>query len=125
MYKVCTAQGCYASAILAAFDDAISDGVDVLSLSLGSTSYQPDLSSDPIAMGAFHAVERGIIVVSSAGNDGPNRETVANFAPWLLTVAASTIDRNFQSNVILGGNKVIQVIHIASIFKLKFSINDI
>ncbi|KAL6216281.1 hypothetical protein ACLB2K_009504 [Fragaria x ananassa] len=66
MYKVCTAQGCSASAILAAFDDAISDGVDVLSLSLGSTSYQPDLSSDPIAMGAFHAVERGIIVVSSA-----------------------------------------------------------
>ncbi|XP_004292936.1 PREDICTED: subtilisin-like protease-like [Fragaria vesca subsp. vesca] len=108
MYKVCTAQGCSASAILAAFDDAISDGVDVLSLSLGSTSYQPDLSSDPIAMGAFHAVERGIIVVSSAGNDGPNRETVANFAPWLLTVAASTIDRIFQSNVILGANKVIQ-----------------
>ncbi|KAL6212763.1 hypothetical protein ACLB2K_017981 [Fragaria x ananassa] len=108
MYKVCTAQGCYASAILAAFDDAISDGVDVLSVSLGSTSCQPDLSSDPIAMGAFHAVERGIIVVSSAGNDGPNRETVANFAPWLLIVSASTIDRNFQSNVILGGNKVIQ-----------------
>ncbi|PRQ27262.1 putative tripeptidyl-peptidase II [Rosa chinensis] len=108
MYKVCTAEGCYGSAILAAFDDAISDGVDVLSLSLGSSSYQPELSSDPIAIGAFHAVEQGIIVVSSAGNDGPNRETVANFAPWLLTVAASTIDRNFESNVVLGGNKVIK-----------------
>ncbi|KAM5565194.1 CO(2)-response secreted protease-like [Rosa sericea] len=112
MYKVCTAAGCYGSAILAAFDDAISDGVDVLSVSLGSSSYQPELSSDPIAIGAFHAVEQGIIVVSSAGNDGPNRETVANFAPWLLTVAASTIDRNFESNVVLGGNKVIKGVGI-------------
>ncbi|XP_050363217.1 CO(2)-response secreted protease-like [Argentina anserina] len=112
LYKVCTSEGCYASAILAAFDDAISDGVDVLSLSLGSSIYQPDLSSDPIAMGAFHAVEQGIIVISSAGNDGPDRGTVANFAPWLMTVAASTIDRNFRSDVILGGNKVIEGVGI-------------
>ncbi|PNX56651.1 subtilisin-like protease-like protein, partial [Trifolium pratense] len=34
IYKVCSG-GCSGSSILAAFDDAISDGVNVLSLSLG------------------------------------------------------------------------------------------
>lgn len=110
VYKVCSSEGCLGSAILAAFDDAIADGVDVLSLSLGSPiEYEPELSSDPIAIGAFHAVEQGITVVCSAGNDGPSRETVVNAAPWIVTVAATTIDRDFESDVVLGGNKTIKV----------------
>ncbi|PNY03557.1 subtilisin-like protease-like protein [Trifolium pratense] len=60
--------------ILAAFDDAISDRVDVLSLSLGHA--EPDLTSDMIAIGAFHAVERGIIVpapiVATFSSRGPS-----------------------------------------------------
>lgn len=110
VYKVCSSEGCLGSAILAAFDDAIADGVDVLSLSLGSPiEYEPELSSDPIAIGAFHAVEQGITVVCSAGNDGPSSETVVNAAPWIVTVAATTIDRDFESDVVLGGNKTIKV----------------
>ncbi|CAB4296121.1 unnamed protein product [Prunus armeniaca] len=109
VYKVCSSEGCLGSAILAAFDDAIADGVDVLSLSLGSPiEYEPELSSDPIAIGAFHAVEQGITVVCSAGNDGPYPETVVNAAPWIVTVAATTIDRDFESDVVLGGNKTIK-----------------
>ncbi|KAK1554496.1 hypothetical protein Q3G72_013069 [Acer saccharum] len=107
MYRVCSPDGCRGSNILAAFDDAIADGVDVLSLSLGAASgFSPELSSDPIAIGAFHAVEQGITVVCSAGNDGPDSETVVNDAPWILTVAASTIDRDFQSLVMVGDGKV-------------------
>ena len=113
IYKVCNF-GCSGSAILAAFDDAISDGVDILSVSLGgSPDPQPDLKTDVIAIGAFHAVERGIVVVCSAGNSGPEQSTVVNDAPWILTVAATTIDRNFQSNVVLGNNKVVKVHFIA------------
>ncbi|MED6106380.1 hypothetical protein PIB30_004153 [Stylosanthes scabra] len=109
MYKVCSDFGCRGSAILAAFDDAINDGVDVLSLSLGSPSVlRPDLVSDPISIGAFHAVERGIVVVCSAGNDGPSLKTVVNDAPWIITVAATTIDREFESNLVLGNKKVVQ-----------------
>ncbi|RDX76568.1 CO(2)-response secreted protease, partial [Mucuna pruriens] len=109
VYRVCSNFGCRGSAILSAFDDAIADGVDVLSLSLGaSPGFRPDFTSDPIAIGAFHAVERGIVVVCSAGNSGPSSYTVVNDAPWILTVAASTIDRDFQSNLVLGGNKVIK-----------------
>ncbi|KAK9113271.1 hypothetical protein Scep_020790 [Stephania cephalantha] len=105
VYRVCTNIGCRASAILAAFDDAIADGVDVLSLSLGAPAFlKPDFATDPIAIGAFHAVDRGITVVCSAGNDGPSPKTVVNAAPWILTVGATTIDRYFESDVILGGD---------------------
>ncbi|KAK4429415.1 CO(2)-response secreted protease [Sesamum alatum] len=109
MYRVCTpGGGCLGSAILKAFDDAIADGVDVLSLSLGSSPGEPDFSTDPIAIGAFHAVEKGIIVACSAGNSGPSLSTVVNVAPWILTVAATTIDRDFEADILLGGNKVIK-----------------
>ncbi|KAH9625467.1 hypothetical protein KSS87_008130 [Heliosperma pusillum] len=109
MYKVCGTIGCPGSAILAAFDDAIADGVDLLSLSLGASSeFAPDFTQDPIAIGAFHAVQRGITVVCSAGNDGPSQQSVVNVAPWILTVAATTIDRDFESSVVLGNNNVIQ-----------------
>ncbi|KAF6164029.1 hypothetical protein GIB67_028733 [Kingdonia uniflora] len=108
MYRVCTPT-CYGSNVLAAFDDAINDGVDVLSLSIGAPAYfRPDLSTDPVAIGSFHAVDRGIVVVCSGGNDGPMTETVVNAAPWLLTVAASTIDRDFESDVVLGDNTVVK-----------------
>lgn len=108
-YRVCTTTGCQSSAILAGFDDAIADGVDVLSVSLGASAHSGlDLRADPIAIGAFHAVQHGILVVCSAGNDGPSQGTVVNAAPWILTVAASTMDRDFESDVVLEGNKVIK-----------------
>ena len=79
--------------------------MDVLSVSLGASPYfRPDFSADPIAIGSFHAVAKGVAVVCSAGNSGPAAATVANAAPWILTVAATTIDRDFESDVVLGGN---------------------
>ncbi|KAJ6818959.1 CO(2)-response secreted protease-like [Iris pallida] len=105
MYKVCGWRGCPGSALLSGFDDAVADGVDLLSVSIGSSAYaRPDYSTDPIAIGAFHAVANGITVVCSAGNDGPYSGTVVNAAPWIFTVAATTIDRKFESDVVLGGS---------------------
>ncbi|KAL6524852.1 hypothetical protein OROMI_030445 [Orobanche minor] len=112
VYRVCGADGgCLQSAILKAFDDAISDGVDVISQSFSSPPEEEDrfdFFNDASAIGAFHAVEAGITVVTSAGNYGPFSETVANVAPWVLTVAATTIDRDFEAKVVLGGNMVIK-----------------
>ncbi|CAN1342503.1 Subtilisin-like protease SBT5.4 [Linum perenne] len=99
-YKVCW-PSCYEADILAAFDTAIQDGVDVLSLSLGS--YLPqEYSVDSIAIGSFHAARNGISVVCSAGNSGPLASSVTNVSPWVMTIGASTVDRQFQSNVTLG-----------------------
>ncbi|KAI5642399.1 hypothetical protein M9H77_00613 [Catharanthus roseus] len=109
VYRVCDEYSCGGSDLLKAFDDAIADGVDIISLSIGSAIRKALFSIDPIAIGAFHAMENGILVVCSAGNDGAEeRESVINVAPWILTVGATTIDRDFETNVLLGGNKVIK-----------------
>ncbi|KAL3508936.1 hypothetical protein ACH5RR_028337 [Cinchona calisaya] len=106
-YKVCwpPVQGneCFDADILAGFEMAIHDGVDVISVSLGGdpTPY----FNDSIAIGSFHAVKHGIVVICSAGNSGPVTGTVCNVAPWQITVGASTMDRQFPSYVVLGNNK--------------------
>jgi hypothetical protein len=65
-----------------------------------------------LAIGSFHAVAKGVSVVCSGGNSGPYAQTVINTAPWVITVAASTIDREFPSTIILGNNQTIQVLHL-------------
>ncbi|XP_045786800.1 subtilisin-like protease SBT5.3 [Trifolium pratense] len=111
-YKVCWLLGCNDADILAGFEAAISDGVDVLSVSLGGKT--KNLFTDSVAIGSFHAVANSIVVVSSAGNDGPYFGTVVNTAPWLFTVAASTIDRDFTSYVKLGDNTYIKGTSLSS-----------
>ncbi|KAG6549968.1 hypothetical protein Mapa_008479 [Marchantia paleacea] len=106
MYKVCWTNDCNSADILAAFDDAIKDGVNILSLSLGG--FPADYQEDTIAIGGFHATARGILVSTSGGNSGPYRGTVSNLAPWILTVAASTINRQFLAKVILGDGKTFE-----------------
>ncbi|CAO2166683.1 unnamed protein product [Urochloa humidicola] len=85
--------------VLAAIDDAIHDGVDVLSLSLA----HPDENS----FGALHAVQKGITVVYAAGNDGPRPQIVENTSPWVITVAANKIDRSFPTVITLGNKQKI------------------
>ncbi|KAJ6385976.1 hypothetical protein OIU77_029023 [Salix suchowensis] len=108
VYKVCWATGdCAEADLLAAFDDAIFDGVDVLSVSIGSPPPLAAYVEDAIAIGSFHAVAKGISVICSAGNSGPYPQTVINTAPWIVTVAASTIDRAFPTVITLGNNQTI------------------
>ncbi|KAL8104741.1 subtilisin-like protease SBT4.3 isoform X2 [Apium graveolens] len=93
-YNVCIKNlGCPDQSILAAFDDAIADGVDFITISLGP--YKPErLEMDSLAIGAFHAMEKNILTVTAAGNDGNSSGKVTAVAPWMLVVAASNIDRN-------------------------------
>jgi subtilisin family serine protease len=99
-YKACWLGGCFSSDILKAMEVAVADGVDVLSLSLGGDS--SDYYRNSIAVGAFSAMERGIFVSCSAGNAGPGAATLSNGAPWITTVGAGTIDRNFPAVITLG-----------------------
>ncbi|KAK6158081.1 hypothetical protein DH2020_005395 [Rehmannia glutinosa] len=57
IYKVCSIE----SDILAAMDTAVDDGVDILSLSLGGSSF--NFYNDFIALGAFIAMEKGILPI--------------------------------------------------------------
>ncbi|RZC65947.1 hypothetical protein C5167_009636 [Papaver somniferum] len=106
-YKVCwkpiNDSGCYDADIIAAFEAAIHDGVDIISASIGGPP--ADYFSDGIAIGSFHAVKHGITVVTSAGNNGAVEGGVSNTAPWLITVGANTIDREFPVEIGLGNRK--------------------
>ncbi|KAJ4346012.1 hypothetical protein N0V95_005795 [Ascochyta clinopodiicola] len=105
-YKVCwgteTDGGCESPDLLAALDAAIEDGVKVISLSLGGG---PSLVPDPLYVGVFSAMAKGIFVSMSAGNSGPDPGSVSNVLPWVLTVGASTVDRNFPATAVLGNGR--------------------
>nr|XP_016477786.1 PREDICTED: subtilisin-like protease SBT1.5 isoform X1 [Nicotiana tabacum] len=109
-YKVCWASGCYDADILAAFDSAVADGVDVISFSVGGVVVPYNL--DAIAIAAFAANDAGIFVSASAGNGGPGGLTVTNVAPWVTTVGAGTIDRDFPADVKLGNGKIVPGVSI-------------
>ncbi|KAH7440979.1 hypothetical protein KP509_03G019300 [Ceratopteris richardii] len=106
VYKVCWASfgGCMGADLLAAIDEAIADGVDIISISLGGSSVP--LQEDPLAVGSFGALRSGVFVSCAAGNGGPSPGSILNNAPWILTVAASTVDRNFPATVKLGNGEV-------------------
>ncbi|XP_010269647.1 PREDICTED: subtilisin-like protease SBT1.5 [Nelumbo nucifera] len=105
VYKVCWDMGCFDSDILSALDKAVEDGVNVISLSLGGAVLP--YHQDPIAIGAFGAMEKGVFVSASAGNNGPETTTVTNVAPWITTIGAGTIDRRFPADLLLENGPVI------------------
>ncbi|CAG7879845.1 unnamed protein product [Brassica rapa] len=105
-YKVCNLAGCSSEALLSAFDDAIADGVDIITISIGDIGASKFVD-DPIAIGAFHAMTKGILTVAAAGNSGPQESTVSAVAPWILTAAASTTNRGFFTQVVLGNGKTL------------------
>ncbi|RLM58807.1 hypothetical protein C2845_PM18G09890 [Panicum miliaceum] len=104
VYKACWFDNrgvgsCSDAGVLKAMDDAVGDGVDVLSLSLGGLTE---------SHGSLHLVARGVTVVFSAGNWGPVPGTVLNAYPWVISVAAGTMDRSFPTEISLGnGEKLV------------------
>ncbi|WP_310385675.1 S8 family peptidase [Roseateles sp.] len=88
--------------ILKAIDDAVADGVDVINYSVSGskTSFL-----DEVEIAYLNATAAGIFVAASAGNSGPGNE-VAHISPWLMTVAASTHDRQAFADLKLGNNTV-------------------
>jgi subtilisin family serine protease len=98
-YKACTAAvfpvlgSCPITALIAAIDQATLDVVDVINFSIGGGSVDP--WADPLGQSFFGTQAAGVFVAASAGNSGPNPQTIGRPAnsPWLLAVGASTHDR--------------------------------
>jgi subtilisin family serine protease len=101
MYKVCWEgkpglnPGCFNSDSVAAINQAVADGVDVINYSIGGTSESDILDSVEQAFRA--ASNAGVFVANSAGNSGPGESTLDHPSPWLTTVAAGTFRRAFQA----------------------------
>ncbi|GLJ29148.1 hypothetical protein SUGI_0574720 [Cryptomeria japonica] len=88
--------------VLAAIDKAVADGVDIISISIGKKTANLPFYKNPIALGTFGAIEHGVFVSAAAGNNGPSPSSLDNAAPWITTVGASSIDRDFPAFVRLG-----------------------
>ncbi|KAG6422077.1 hypothetical protein SASPL_118640 [Salvia splendens] len=90
---------------LACIDQAVADGVHIISISLRYEA--ASLFYNPIATATFGAREKGIVVCKSAGNTGYNIATIRNGIPWEFVVASGTIDRWFAGTITLGNGKTI------------------
>ncbi|WP_409235572.1 S8 family serine peptidase [Streptomyces sp. PA5.6] len=83
------ADGGLTSGIVAAIDQAVADGVDVVNYSLGGTF--ESAYNDPAQVALRNAAAAGVFVATAAGNSGPKASSLSNTAPWTTTVAAGTI----------------------------------
>ncbi len=74
--------------IAKAVEEAVSDGMDVLNLSLGGTASP----SDVLVQAVNHAVDAGLVVAIAAGNAGPGAGTIESpgIADKVITAGAST-----------------------------------
>ncbi|KAK8592248.1 hypothetical protein V6N13_062834 [Hibiscus sabdariffa] len=90
--------------VVAAIDQAVADGVDILTLSIGPDEPPQDtvtfLGFFDIAM--LFARRAGVFVVQAAGNSGPGPSTVLSYSPWTVGAAASRTDRKYLSSLLLG-----------------------
>lgn len=106
-YKVADAYGSSSDVIAKAIDDAVADGMDVISLSLGNyvTSYA-DVSPDEIVASAIrNAAQAGVLVAVAAGNAGPDPGTIYDYAssPDAITVGSMRNDRVFGDGITIDG----------------------
>ncbi len=118
------------AAVIAAIDDAVTDGMDIISISFGAVaqfpfdaqggvcSDNPDVLCDPAALAAQTATELGVVVVASAGNAGaygeqsfPTYNSIATpaSAPAVIAVGASVNARQFVQSVQFAGFNVLAI----------------
>ncbi|TFW17197.1 S8 family peptidase [Duganella callida] len=98
-YKICFTRaasdspvginGCSSTSAVAAIEQAVFDGVDVLSYSISGITDSVDEIVEQAFLGATNA---GVFVSVAAGNAGPGN-SVNHPSPWLTSVGASTTDR--------------------------------
>ncbi len=100
--KGTTDAGGDASDIVAAIDQAVADGVDVINYSAGRVV--ESWLDEPIVQAFRAAAQAGVFVSAAAGNEGPSRSVIDNTAPWMTTVAASTL-RPAEATVKLGDGR--------------------
>ena len=116
------------NAVIAAIDDAVTDGMDIISISFGAIaqfpfdeqgaacSDDPEAFCDPVALAAQNAMELdGVVVVAAAGNAGafgeqqfPTLNSISTpaSAPAVIAVGATVNSRQFVRGVRFAGQTV-------------------
>ncbi|MCZ7394650.1 MAG: S8 family serine peptidase [Candidatus Methanoperedens sp.] len=90
--KVCDSSGsCGTSNTIAGIDWSIAHGANIISMSLGGSTQPNDEFADVTTIVSDAAVEKGVVVVVAAGNEGPGTDTIGapGSAKKVITVGAS------------------------------------
>lgn len=116
--------GAYDSDIMVAIEDAMILGADAVNLSLGSTTAGMAAIEDPTYQALMdRVVESGMVVVASAGNDGPwamysangylysdgvNYDTVGTPGSYASFMAVASVDNDglISSSLVVGGKSM-------------------
>ncbi|XVF19016.1 hypothetical protein REPUB_Repub11eG0074500 [Reevesia pubescens] len=100
--------GGFVADVVAAIDQAVHDGVDILSLSVGPNSPPANTKTtflNPFDATLLAAVKAGVFVAQAAGNGGPFPKTLVSYSPWIASVAAAIDDRRYKNHLTLGNGK--------------------
>ncbi|XP_054786929.1 subtilisin-like protease SBT2.4 [Prosopis cineraria] len=89
--------------VVAAIDQAVADGVDMISLSVGPEEAPQDTVTmlSVLEISLLFARKAGVLVVQASGNNGPAPSSVLSFSPWTLSVASSSTDRFYSASLLL------------------------
>ncbi|HEU5037108.1 MAG TPA: S8 family serine peptidase [Nocardioides sp.] len=104
----------FTTAVVTAYDYILDQpdllGIDVINNSWGNSYRQFD-PNDPVAVATKAVAERGVVVVFAAGNSGAGSVPMSlnpfSQSPWVISVAAGTLDRkrgDFSSNGLVHDN---------------------
>lgn len=103
--------------IIQALEDALNDGMDVASLSLGSTAFSGALDTgatcgapagspcDPEAYAVENAIQSGMLVVAAAGNDGANGDLTTSDGTTVTTLNTIESPGDAPSAISVAGNQ--------------------
>lgn len=102
--------GGFVADVVAAIDQAVHDGVDILNLSMSPNSPPATTKTtflNPFDATLLSAVKAGVFVAQAAGNGGPFPKTLLSYSPWIASVAAAIDDRRYKNHLTLGNGKIL------------------
>lgn len=103
--------------IIQALEDALNDGMDIVSLSLGSTAFSGALDTgatcgesagtpcDPEAYAVENAIQSGMLVVAAAGNEGANGDLTTSDGTTVTTLNTIDSPGDAPSAISVAGNQ--------------------
>lgn len=80
-------------ASLQAMDDAVKDGMDVINMSFGGPAISSE-NDEVLTTAINNAVSSGIVVVTAAGNDGPDGATIADVGSTTLAISVGATEND-------------------------------
>jgi subtilisin family serine protease len=96
----------YSSNVISGIEWCVSNGADIISMSLGGSTLSNPCDSDPMAMAGNLAVDQGVVVFAASGNDGnTNRISTPACGSKIISVG-SVGDNDVRSTFSNGGTEL-------------------